>query len=331
MHPASTTQSAVLFLIFNRPDTTAKIFERIRKAQPPRLYIAADGPRFGKAGESENCRLARAATEHIDWPCQVTTLFRTTNLGCKEAVSSAIDWFFNHEEEGIILEDDCLPSPTFFGYCDALLERYRHDTRVRHICGCNFQFGQIRGNASYYFSRLSHVWGWASWRRAWRAYDKNLSTYTADEIGNALGNIFDDPIIIGRWRSIAKELKNDQINTWDYQLSLTNLLQHGLCIIPNQNLISNIGFGTGATHTTDHGARYADIPLGEITSLSHPLHFIPDKEADLFTLGEEFQVERIKTEQKRRNSKVRQFRHRVKRWFAKHGGPTRWKETGLDG
>jgi len=327
----NTTHSAILFLVFNRPDTTAQVFERIRQAQPPRLYIAADGPRPDKANEAENCRLTRAVVERVDWPCQVITLFRVTNLGCKEAVSSAIDWFFSHEQEGIILEDDCLPAPIFFGYCDALLERYRHDTRIRHICGCNFQFGQKRGDASYYFSRLSHVWGWASWRRAWRDYDKNLSAHNADELGEAMAHIFDDPIIVDRWSHVARELKANKINTWDYQLTFTNFLHNGLCIIPNENLISNIGFGASATHTTDHGARYASLPLGHIDNLSHPAHFIPHRQADLFTLNEEFQVERIRAQHKRRSSKLRQLRHRIKRWLAAHGGPARWQKAGVDG
>jgi hypothetical protein len=324
---ATTTQSAVLFLIFNRLDTTKLVFERIRQARPPRLYVAADGPRPDKIGEAENCRLTRAVIECVDWPCKVTTLFREKNLGCKEAVSSAIDWFFSQEEEGIILEDDCLPALSFFGYCDELLDRYRHDTRVRHICGCNFQFGHKRGEAAYYFSRLTHIWGWASWRRVWRDYDKNLSRHTSDEIGDALANIFDDQIVVGRWREIVAELKANKINTWDYQLSVANFLNDGLSIIPNENLISNIGFGAGATHTTDLAARSAGIPLSDIVTLTHPSHFVPEKQADLFTLHEEFQVEQIIARNRRNANKVRRFRHGIKNWIAERGGPARWRRT----
>jgi hypothetical protein len=324
---ATSTQSAVLFLIFNRLDTTKLVFERIRQARPPRLYVAADGPRAGKVGEAEACRLTRAVVEHVDWPCKVTTLFRDQNLGCKEAVSAAVDWFFSQEEEGIILEDDCLPAPSFFGYCDTLLERYRHDTRVRHICGCNFQYGRKRGEAAYYFSRLTHIWGWASWRRVWRDYDKDLSQHSSDEVGTALANIFDDDIVVDRWREIVEELKANKINTWDYQLSIANFLGDGLCIIPNENLISNIGFGAGATHTTDLGARSAGIPLGDIVTLSHPRHFVPEKQADLFTLHEEFQVEWLIAKKKREANKLRKFRHGIKNWLAEHGGPARWRKA----
>jgi len=322
------TRSAILFLIFNRPETTARVFEKIREARPPRLYIAADGPRPSKQSESELCQKTRAAVGPIDWPCEVKTLFRDQNLGCKEAVASALDWFFGHEEEGVILEDDCLPSPSFFTFCDTLLEYYRTDSRVRHICGCNFQFGQQRGPASYYFSRLTHVWGWASWRRAWHDYDKNLSNFTPDEIANALTNIFDDPFIAERWHHIASELRNGRINTWDYQLALINLLQNGLCIIPNSNLITNIGFGPEATHTANGAARYANIPNDTLLTISHPKHFLPHKDADLFTLNEEFQLTAQRHAHERQVRKKNRLKYRIKRWIAAHGGPTRWSKAG---
>src|SRR5690349_2048344 len=138
-------KSAILFLVFNRPETTARVFEAIRAAQPPRLYVAADGPRASRIGESERCDLTRRIASAVDWPCDITTLFRAANLGCKNAVSSAISWFFEHEEEGVILEDDCLPDPSFFRYCDELLAHYRDDTRIGLISGNNFQFGKTHG------------------------------------------------------------------------------------------------------------------------------------------------------------------------------------------
>lgn len=168
-------KSAVLFLVFNRPEPTARVFEAIRYARPPRLYVAADGPRVQREGEGELVRRVRQIATTVDWPCSVYTLFREHNLGCKRAVSEAISWFFENEEQGIILEDDCLPNPDFFSFCDVLLERYKDDPRVWMITGNNFQDGQKRGNGSYYFSRYSHIWGWATWRRAWRCYDRDLS------------------------------------------------------------------------------------------------------------------------------------------------------------
>jgi hypothetical protein len=326
--PEKPTPSPVLFLIFNRPVTSAQVFEAIRGARPPRLYIAADGPRADHPEEERLCAEARETTANVDWPCEVQTLFRDKNLGCKEAVSAALDWFFDREEAGLILEDDCLPAPEFFPYCEALLERYRADTRVRHICGCNFQFGRRRGPASYYFSRLTHVWGWASWRRAWRDYDKNLAAFTPDEIADALANIFDEPLVVDRWRHIAHELKQGKIQTWDYQLGLTNFLHHGLCIIPNANLITNIGFGSAATHTLGTTNRYAGIPHAPLGPITHPRHYLPDKQADGFTLDEEFQIDAARLAREKQVRKHRRLKYRLKRWIAAHGGPARWRNAG---
>src|SRR5262249_20722231 len=157
----------VLFLIFNRPNTTARVMEAIRTAGPGRLYVAADGPRDGNADEAKRCAEVRRIATQVDWPCEVQTLFRERNLGCRQAVSSAITWFFEQEQEGIILEDDCLPSPSFFPYCAELLARFRNDERIMCITGCNFQQDMKGYPYSYYFSKYHHVWGWATWRRAW--------------------------------------------------------------------------------------------------------------------------------------------------------------------
>jgi hypothetical protein len=167
----------VLFLIFNRPNTTEQVFEAIAKAKPRCLFVAADGPRTDKEGEAEKCQAVRDIIKRVDWDCEVKTLFREQNLGCKEAVSSAITWFFEQVEEGIILEDDCLPSDSFFSFCAELLEKYRDDKRIMMISGDNFQDGIQRGDASYYFSSVPWIWGWATWRRAWRLYDREMQTF----------------------------------------------------------------------------------------------------------------------------------------------------------
>jgi len=304
------TQSPVLLLLFNRPDTTRLVFETIKHAAPTRLYIAADGPRADLETEAELCRQAIAITNDIDWPCEVRTLFRNENLGCKEAVSSAIDWFFGHEEEGIILEDDCVPSIDFFRFCDLMLERYRFDTRVRHIGGSNLQQGKQWGNASYYYSNLTHVWGWAGWRRVWQSYDKKLTAYNSADARNALSNIFTEPIIIDTWVSIFNQVKGGLIDTWDYQLTLINFFNNSLSVIPNVNLISNIGFGNAATHTIDARSPYAALPHQSLGDIKHPLLVIPQKKADYNTLVHDFDVERIKRKQAK-------LHRRVKRWFKK--------------
>lgn len=161
----------ILFLIFNRPDTTRIVFKRIREIRPSKLYVAADAPRANKLGEAELCMETRAIIKDIDWPCELKTLFRDENLGCKLSVSGALDWFFENEECGIILEDDCLPDLTFFSFCKELLERYKDDDRIGHIGGNCFLPGQIAKELSYDFCSITHIWGWATWRRVWKNMD----------------------------------------------------------------------------------------------------------------------------------------------------------------
>ncbi len=182
-------QSPILLLVFNRPDTTRQVFETIRAARPPRLYVAADGPRPGRAGEAERCAEVRELTTQIDWPCELKTLFRNENLGCKIGVSSAIDWFFQNEPEGIILEDDVVPLPSFFLYCDVLLDRYRNDIRVGVISGSNLVSNHLMLEESYFFSRYNHIWGWASWRRAWDHYDVTMASWPEWRNNRGLQNI----------------------------------------------------------------------------------------------------------------------------------------------
>ncbi|ASU36141.1 nucleotide-diphospho-sugar transferase [Mucilaginibacter xinganensis] len=301
------TRSPVLFIIFNRPDTTAQVFNQIKKAKPKRLYIAGDGARNERPGETQLCEAARNVVNEIDWECDVKTRFQDVNLGCKDGVSTAISWFFEHEEEGIILEDDCLPADSFFSFCDNLLEKYRYDTRVRHITGCNLQQGKKWGDASYYFSNITHVWGWAGWRRVWKDYDKDLKRFDESSLRYEIGKIFQDSFILDSLEQIFKELKAGKIDTWDYQLGFLNYLNNGLCIIPNVNLISNLGFGTGSTHTVNTDSPYANLPVGSLTKIVHPRYFLPEKQADLFTLSHDFNIE----ERERRHNLLRR---KVKRW-----------------
>ncbi|MEW6491011.1 MAG: glycosyltransferase family 2 protein, partial [Cyanobacteriota bacterium] len=163
-------KTPVVFIIFNRPDTTQKVFEAIRQAHPPLLFVIADGPRPNKPGEDQKCAATRAIIDQVDWDCEVLTNYSEINLGCERRVSSGLNWVFDTVEEAIILEDDCLPHPTFFSFCEELLDYYRNDQRVMVITGQNVQFGRKRTDYTYYFSRYNHCWGWASWRRAWRSY-----------------------------------------------------------------------------------------------------------------------------------------------------------------
>ncbi len=301
------TKSPVLFLIFNRPDTTKLVFEAIKIAQPKRLYVAADAPRANHIEDELLCKQAREVIADIDWECEVKTLYRDNNMGCRDGVSSAISWFFEQEEEGIILEDDCLPSNSFFKFCDELLEKYRYDTRIRHITGCNLQQGKKWGEASYYFSNRTHVWGWASWKRVWDDYDKNLTQYSAHELDEKFLNIYQNNLVVESWKQIFIELKAGKINSWAYPLDFVNFFNNGLVIIPNDNLISNIGFGLRATNTLSKESIYSNIPVSEIDEITHPKFILPEKQADLFIMYNDFNIEERVRKQKALKYKIRKW------------------------
>ncbi len=281
----------ILFTIFNRTDTTGRVFEQIRKLQPKYLYVAADGAREHKEGEAERCQQTRdLVLKNIDWDCEVKTLLRDHNLGCKVAMSSAITWFFENVEMGIILEDDCLPHPSFFNYMKELLEKYRHDDRVMLISGQHTQSGTRRGSASYYFSRYPHIWGWGSWKRAWAKYDVKTTKLPDFKQQNQIANLFDNPAEQEFWMKNFQVVHDNQLDTWDYQWVFTIFSNSGLCILPNVNLISNIGFQANATHTTDVGSELANVPTQDIGSITHPEFMVQDKQADEFESANVFHI-----------------------------------------
>jgi hypothetical protein len=273
------TEVPVLFLVFNRPDTTARVMEAIRAARPERLYVAADGPRDGNAGEAESCAEVRRLGTQIDWRCKVRTLFRERNLGCRHAVSSAITWFFEQEPEGIILEDDCLPSIDFFPFCADLLERYRDDERVMTICGSAYADSGTDYPSSYYFSYYADMWGWATWRRAWQHYDCRMTRWPAFKAQGGL-----EALAAGRpwhsayWAALFDATYEQRIDTWDYPWIYTVIEQGGLACCPARNMISNLGWGADATHTfvsTYEGNVLANRPHAKLEfPLVHPNHFV---------------------------------------------------------
>lgn len=274
-------QTPILFLVFNRLDEVALVFEQIRQQQPTRLFIAADGPRATVPGEAAMCMATRAyVLEHIDWPCEVKTLFRNTNLGCGKAVSSAIDWFFEEVEEGIILEDDCVPDATFFSFCTELLERYRDQHHVMHIGGSNFQLGTRRSEASYYFSRHIHVWGWATWRRAWKKYDFSLRPYH-----HLMKKKNQHPVI-----KYFLSIFHQQVDTWDIQWVLVVWFNNGCGITPDVNLVNNIGYGKNATHTRRVPYWLGKMNYGGISTMIHPENDEINEVADKFTSDKIFHI-----------------------------------------
>ncbi|MBK9329824.1 MAG: nucleotide-diphospho-sugar transferase [Sphingobacteriales bacterium] len=267
----------ILFIVFNRPDTAAKVFERIRAAQPKRLYIAADGPRQHMPEDAENCRKTRAIVSQVDWECEVKTLFREENLGCGVAPAQAITWFFNHVEQGIILEDDCFPDLSFFSFCETLLNYYHDDEWVMHISGNNFQLGRQIGDGSYYFSQIAHIWGWATWRRVWNQFSFNLNNLeTFIEKNTEL-----DPFWIDSFRYVQKEQPKD---IWDCQYNYVLFKNAGKAIMPNINLVTNIGFNEDATHTKGAVLYYYNQDFGSINHIRHPTINTINKAADQFTV-----------------------------------------------
>jgi len=275
--------SAVAFIIFNRPDTTARVFAEIAKARPPRLLVIADGPRGHRDGEAERCAETRAIIDRVDWDCEVLTNYSDVNLGCRNRVASGLDWVFEQVPEAIILEDDCLPDPSFFRYCEELLERYRDDERISMIGGANFQFGRRRTEFSYYFSRYNHIWGWASWRRAWRHYDRRARAWPALRAGGWLQTLIHSADERRYWSSVFQAVHDEKIDTWDYQWNLAAWTQGMVAIVPETNLISNIGFGAGATHTKGASA-FSAMQTGMMEfPVKHPDIVLPHPAADAFT------------------------------------------------
>lgn len=258
----------VLLLAFNRPETTARVFDAIRQARPAKLYVAADGPRTSRAGEAERCAEVRRLVTAVDWPCRVQTLFREENLGCKRGVGTAIDWFFSREERGIVLEDDCLPSQSFFRFCEVLLERLRDDPRVFAIQGNFFGSGKTPGS-SYVYSKMFYMWGWAGWADRWRSVRVGDVDATAVrralQVEDWLGAGF---WIREYWLAVLERQAAGLIDSWGYPVQF-HCFAHGLFnATPTKNLVLNIGQGPSATRTVDlapgpfnRSAREIEFPL----------------------------------------------------------------------
>lgn len=283
----------VAFFIFKRPDTTRRVFEVIRQVKPNKLLVVADGPRPDYPEEAEKCAAARAIIESVDWDCEVLKNYSDVNLGCKCRVSSGLDWVFENVEEAVILEDDCLPHPTFFRFCEKLLNRYRDDERIMVISGDNFQFGRKRTDYSYYFSRYYHCWGWATWRRAWLHYDVDMKLWPEIRNGGWLKDIFGRSALVKYRSDILQRVYEGKIDTWDYQWAFSCWIQNGLGIIPNVNLVSNIGFGSEATHSPNI-SRVANMDVEAMDfPLKHPPFVIRDAKSDDFVERNIFGVSNI--------------------------------------
>ena len=283
---------SVAYIIFNRPRHPRETFAAIRAQRPPRLFIIADGPRPGHPTDAQRCRETREIVGQIDWPCEVHRNYADQNMGLKRRVSSGLDWVFNQVDRAIILEDDCLPNADFFAFCETLLERYKDDERVWTVTGNNYQNGKRRGNASYYFSKYGHCWGWATWRRAWRQFSPDLPFWPAWKQSDDWRRKSPDPLEQAYWVDIFDRIYANKIDSWAYPWMATLWYHGGLTATPRVNLVTNIGIGPDGTHTIadeDQPGTPAR-PLGPIT---HPDAVERNAEADQYIfdhlLGGRFQ------------------------------------------
>jgi len=271
-------KTPVAFLIFNRPDTTERVFAEIARAKPRKLLVVADGPRADRPGEAEKCAAARAVIDRVDWDCEILKNYSEENLGCKVRVSSGIDWVFAIVEEAIILEDDCLPQQAFFRFCDELLDYYRFDEDIMQISGANLLSTLYSVKESYLISRYGGIWGWATWKRAWQHYDVALQKWHDNRADISwLRTVCETKAELNTRVKTADLVCNNGLDTWDFQWIFCKLSCNGLSIIPKVNLIENIGFGSEATHTTDIGD---ELYLGKRQELEFPLTHVTEIKRD---------------------------------------------------
>ena len=265
----------VAFLVFNRPDTTEQVFAAIRQAQPETLLLVADGPRVDRPGEAELCAKVRGIIEQIDWPCRVLKNFSEVNMGCKGRVSSGLDWVFSEVEEAIILEDDCLPHPDFFPFCQEMLARYSDDERIMMIGGINYLLDKLDIKDSYFFSRYFAIWGWATWRRAWEKYDINMQEWKRFKKEKLLKSYYSQGFMQRHLEYSFDLAYSKRINTWDIQWFYTCLFNNGLSIVPKVNLISNIG--TIGVHSSEQSENHFFKTFNlDANNLLHPEDIYPN-------------------------------------------------------
>lgn len=286
--------TAIAFIVFNRPDHTAETFAAIRKAQPRQLLVIADGPRPNHPTDAQRCAAVREIVAQIDWDCDVQYNLADRNLGCKRRVSSGLDWVFDQVDRAIILEDDCLPHPSFFDYCDALLDRYSQDDRVWAITGNNFQEGQVRGDAAYYFARYFHCWGWATWRRAWKHYRGDLPFWPDWKTSPNWAALLPDPVERRYWTKNFERVYHNTVDSWAYAWLASIWYGGGLTATPNVNLVRNIGFDEHATHTRSARSCYARLKLHPLGPLTHPQHVAVDQLADAYVFEHTFGGRRLR-------------------------------------
>ncbi len=309
--PAADTP--LLMIAFNRPEKTRRVFDAVRAAAPKRLYVAADGPRVDVPSDVDRCDRTRHVLEDVTWPCEVQRLYQTENLGCKRGVGAAIDWFLTHEESGVILEDDCMPTLDFFPFCAELLERYRDDPEVMMIGGHNPLGMWDSTEGSYAFSRTAPIWGWATWRRAWSRYDPALTRWTepkARALVRSRMPFTEYHITRQRFNSVHE----GRVDTWDFGWAFAILINRGVSVVPGANLVANIGFDQDATHTRRPSRGESAVPTHPIDwPLRHPPSTTPDSRFERALFENRFPLGRrvVATLPPRARDRVRAAVHRA--------------------
>ncbi len=280
----------LLLLLFNRPKETEILINRLRKIKPEKIYISQDGPRINFLEDQVLCKEVRNVIQKINWKCEIKTRYLKFNLGCRSSVSSAIDWFFNFEDDGIILEDDCIPSKSFFNFCAQMLNKFKNSENIFTISGSNFQKDNFVGEGDYYFSKYAHCWGWATWRRAWKYYDDNMKFWSKLKNSETWTKLHPNKYEKKYWSKIFNLVYSKKIDSWAYVWLASIWYLNGKSIIPNKNLIINIGFNEKATNTvSSSNIDLVNLNFQEMSDiLSHPKEVKINTKADNFVFNNHF-------------------------------------------
>ncbi|MBD2189000.1 glycosyltransferase family protein [Pseudanabaena mucicola] len=279
------TNTPIVLIVYNRLKQTQMVVSRILESKPSQVFLVADGPKNFKHDDHAKCQSVIQFLEQTNWNCQVFRNYSETNLGCKIRTSTGLDWVFSQVDSAIIFDDDCLPDHSFFPFCEELLEKYRDDQRIFAISGDNFQDGRKRNDYSYYYSLYPHVWGWATWRRAWQHYDGEMKLWETARDEGWLNDILQNDASVKYWKYKLQQTHKGKFDDWGYPWTLSCWMQSGLTILPNQNLVSNIGFDReSSTHTKNKNSPFANMPTETMQfPLRHPPFVVRDRQADDFT------------------------------------------------
>jgi hypothetical protein len=261
----------IVLCVYNRPHLTTRVVETLRPVSPSHILLVADGPKEDNPVDRRKCeQVQHLIRGTLDWPAHVEWNVSQVNMGCRKRVTTGLAWVFDRVQEAIVLEDDCIPHPSFFRFCNALLERYRSDPQVALISGSSFQFLTDKTPASYFFSRYPLTWGWAGWRRTWELYDSDISAWERLRETPWLTELLGDPVAIAYWRHAFDRVRRG-FDTWDYSMTFSCWRAGALAVHPYRNLVRNIGFGDYATHTRDRNSIFANMPTYEMSfPLVHP-------------------------------------------------------------